>query len=50
MSLYRLELKANDPKNNISVKCNNAAEAVDIKKKAETQGYKVSISKVKAEQ
>ncbi len=47
MSNYILHLNAKDPKNNITLRCDNAQEAVEYKYKAKKQGYRVTIRRVK---
>lgn len=47
MSKYILELKAEDPQNDIELECSTAQEATEYKRKAIEQGYKVQIRKEK---
>ena len=47
MSKYKLHLIDKDPKNNITIECDNASEAVEYKYKARKQGYKVTIRRIK---
>lgn len=40
---YILELTDKNPVNNMTIECDNAKEAVEYKRKAMEQGYKVKV-------